>query len=325
MKNLARIINYTLGLETSSPKEPQFAGVQGEQNATKLNIVFDSDLQEYLQRALKTCDYISYSVDVEDGAGDFIKGTPTTLTGYAGFVYPLGTLATAVGGTLNIMVSITAVSIDADGVAENQFVLTYPVTLYFKDFPSIISGGIKTAADISPAVTEARKLRDDVYDMSEEVGEMVSSVESQKDDVTSLVNSATELKNQMMQAYADYLSSLGTDVATLVNGKIPANQIPAIATTEIYVVSSDDEMNALSAETGDICIRSDLKRSYICSDGQWVYFAAPDDYAATAGYADQAGSAENANKINNHRLVEISAENFATAVKDENTYYLVVG
>ena len=127
---------------------------------------------------------------------------------------------------------------------------------------------------------------------------------------------------QSQQALTDLLAMMGTDIATLVGGKIPVSQIPSIATTEIYTVSSQALMDALIVQNGDICIRTDEDKSYIYNNG-WVYLTSPTDYASRAGYAETAGTAENATMINGHRLVEMTAAEFATAVKDPNTYYLI--
>lgn len=123
------------------------------------------------------------------------------------------------------------------------------------------------------------------------------------------------------QAYSDFLAQLGTDVATLVDGKIPASQIPSIATTEIYTVNSLEAQNAIDAQDGDICVRTDENKSYIYSNDGWVYLATPTDYAENAGYADTAGTAENATMINNKRIITMTDEEFETAVIDEDTFY----
>ena len=124
------------------------------------------------------------------------------------------------------------------------------------------------------------------------------------------------------QALSDLLRMLGTDVATLINGKIPVSQIPALATTEVYSASSAEEMTNLLAQNGDICIRTDENKSYIYNNG-WVFLVSPTDYASLSGHSEFAENAENASMINNHRLIEMTAEEFETAVKDPNTYYLV--
>lgn len=133
---------------------------------------------------------------------------------------------------------------------------------------------------------------------------------------------AESSKNSAAQALSDLLSMIGTDIATLINGKIPASQIPSIATTEIYTAKSKDEMDAITAERGDICIRSDENLSYIYSGG-WVTLVSPTDYVSRAGHAETASSAENAAKINGHRLVKMTESEFSTAVLDDNTFYLV--
>lgn len=53
-------------------------------------------------------------------------------------------------------------------------------------------------------------------------------------------------------------------VATLgANGKIPSNQIPAVAISETFVVASQAAMLALTAETGDVAVRTDVSKSFI--------------------------------------------------------------
>lgn len=53
-------------------------------------------------------------------------------------------------------------------------------------------------------------------------------------------------------------------VATLdATGKIPTNQIPAIAISEVWVVNSEAEQLALPAEVGDVAVRVDLNQSFI--------------------------------------------------------------
>lgn len=58
-------------------------------------------------------------------------------------------------------------------------------------------------------------------------------------------------------------SAVGSTVASLSSGKIPSSQIPAIAITDTFVVSSQSAMLALTAEVGDVAIRTDLSKSFI--------------------------------------------------------------
>lgn len=47
------------------------------------------------------------------------------------------------------------------------------------------------------------------------------------------------------------------------SGKVNPSQLPAIAITDTFVVASQAAMLALSAETGDVAVRTDLNKSYI--------------------------------------------------------------
>lgn len=63
------------------------------------------------------------------------------------------------------------------------------------------------------------------------------------------------------------LLGVASGVATLDNlGKIPASQMPAIAITNTSVVASQSEMLALSAQVGDVAVRTDIMKTFILTD-----------------------------------------------------------
>jgi hypothetical protein len=49
----------------------------------------------------------------------------------------------------------------------------------------------------------------------------------------------------------------------LVDGKVDVNQLPAIAITDTFVVSSEEAMLELEAQKGDVAIRTDVSKSFI--------------------------------------------------------------
>ncbi len=67
------------------------------------------------------------------------------------------------------------------------------------------------------------------------------------------------------------------------SGKIDESLLPAIAITEVYEVANQTAMLALSAQTGDIAIRSDENKSYILSQSpaatlsNWKLLRTPTD------------------------------------------------
>lgn len=73
-------------------------------------------------------------------------------------------------------------------------------------------------------------------------------------------------------------------VATLdAGGKIPGSQIPAVAITDVFTVASQAAMLALTAERGDIAVRSDINKSFALAAepastlGNWVELRTPTD------------------------------------------------
>jgi len=73
-------------------------------------------------------------------------------------------------------------------------------------------------------------------------------------------------------------------VATLgAGGKIPESQIPAVAITDVFTVASQAAMLSLSAERGDIAVRSDLNKSFALAAepastlANWIELRTPTD------------------------------------------------
>lgn len=62
-------------------------------------------------------------------------------------------------------------------------------------------------------------------------------------------------------------NAAGSSVASLVDGKVPTSQIPSLAITEVFVVSSQAQMLALDAQSGDVAVRTDESKTYINNGG----------------------------------------------------------
>lgn len=78
---------------------------------------------------------------------------------------------------------------------------------------------------------------------------------------------------------------VASGIATLDgNGKVPTTQIPATAISETFVVASEAAMLALSAQVGDIAVRTDVSKSFILKDtpastlGNWQELLTPLDH-----------------------------------------------
>lgn len=51
------------------------------------------------------------------------------------------------------------------------------------------------------------------------------------------------------------------------SGKVPSSQLPAIAMAEVFVVANESEQLALTAQEGDVAVRTDQNKSYIHNGG----------------------------------------------------------
>lgn len=90
-------------------------------------------------------------------------------------------------------------------------------------------------------------------------------------------STAADARISAQKGVANGLATLGSD------SRIPSSQVPPIAMTDIHVVASEAAQIALSAQEGDVAIRSDLSRTYIHNGGvagsmaDWTEMATPTD------------------------------------------------
>lgn len=67
------------------------------------------------------------------------------------------------------------------------------------------------------------------------------------------------------------------------SGKVPASELPAIAITDVFTVASQAAMLALTAERGDVAVRSDINKSFALAAepastlANWVELRTPTD------------------------------------------------
>ena len=129
---------------------------------------------------------------------------------------------------------------------------------------------------------------------------------------------------------------LGTDIATLTNGKLTPSQIPPLSINDVFEVYDTEELLSLNAERGDtaLVLGSDGDGLPVVTD---TYLLAADDptqiqnwkklgisSVAHAARATTADSAVNSDRINGKRMVAMTQSQYENAAIDDNTYYIVV-
>ncbi|MBU1728174.1 hypothetical protein KKA39_02640, partial [Patescibacteria group bacterium] len=91
-----------------------------------------------------------------------------------------------------------------------------------------------------------------------------------KQDTITLGTSAQYMKGDLSLGDFDtdvdarIATASGSSIASLDgSGKVPVSQLPALAITDTYVAADELSMLALTAETGDVAVRTDLNKSFI--------------------------------------------------------------
>lgn len=103
-------------------------------------------------------------------------------------------------------------------------------------------------------------------------GQIVSQESLAASDITGLLGSA---------AVADTGTSEGNVPLLGANGKLSDNVVPNIAITDTFVVANETEMLSLTAEVGDLAVRTDLHKSFILktsgasTPGNWQELLTP--------------------------------------------------
>lgn len=95
-------------------------------------------------------------------------------------------------------------------------------------------------------------------------GQSTTAIISQKG-VTDAIDAAkTSITSSLGTAASANTGTAAGNVPVLdSNGKLVNSVIPAVAITETFVVSSQSEMTELTAQVGDVAIRTDVNKSYI--------------------------------------------------------------
>lgn len=100
---------------------------------------------------------------------------------------------------------------------------------------------------------------------------------------TAHTHTASQVTDFNSAADARISAAAGTTIASLSGGKIPTSQIPSLALTEVHVVATQAAQLALTAEQGDIAIRSDQSKTYVHNGGtagtmaDWTELSSPTD------------------------------------------------
>ena len=99
----------------------------------------------------------------------------------------------------------------------------------------------------------------------------ISITESQISDLQSYLTVETDPVFIAQKGVANGVATLDAD------SKIPSSQLPALAISNTYVVADSIARDALSVETGDVAVQTDINKSYIFDGTTWQELLTPTD------------------------------------------------
>lgn len=142
----------------------------------------------------------------------------------------------------------------------------------------------------------------------------------------------------MLQLFIKYLSNLGYRAAAAINafidskgqanglapldadGKIPINFLNPIALTDVAVVEDETAQLALTAQEGDVCVRTDESKSYIHNGGtsgtmtDWTELKSPTGVALVTSVDGRTGAVSLADIYaaagHNHNLANLTEKSY---------------
>jgi hypothetical protein len=143
--------------------------------------------------------------------------------------------------------------------------------------------GTQTASTISDFDTQVRTSK--VTDLAAPTGSF--SMNSQK--ITNLAT-ATTSTDAINKDYVDSKIGAVSGIASLdSSGKVPSSQLPSIALHQTSVVNSQAAMLALTADAGDIAVRTDVSKTFVLTAspastlGNWQELLTSDSVTSVDG------------------------------------------
>ena len=143
-----RKLNYTVGIDSISPDTAQFGGVQGEHNATDIEITLTDELVSALRGLVGI---VNYRVDVVDGAGAHYIGEPIAFGGENKIIYQVPQSATAEGSNAEVRLVFSEV----ENSETNKIIYTFGMRLYFEPSFHGDEAEVKAVSDLTGIVQKA--------------------------------------------------------------------------------------------------------------------------------------------------------------------------
>ena len=222
-------------------------------------------------------------VDLSVGGSTFIDGSGTveqdlTVGGKLLVAGPITALSTSVGtitATVGDITTLTSDTVKASDIQYTGTMVGNGASIFTLNTRDIITTFIEATSLTVSGNASIPGLS------GTNTGDEVEATSTISGTVRITSNTPDPIVYTVSDAQAAFLTKAerGVSIATLVGGKVPIAQLPPLAITSTHVVNSIAEMNALTAQEGDVAILTNPASTYILQTepNGWVKLITPTD------------------------------------------------
>lgn len=168
-----RKLTFTVGADSVSPESIQYGGIQGEHNATEIEIALDADIRTELSLAAEG-GAVYRRIDAEDGAGAHFIGQVDEYVGEETITYSLPQSVTAAGGNIELRLIF---SVLADGETE-KVLYSYAMKLRLDSSFYGDEAEASAVSDLSAIAMQAVRAAQDADDCAERAENALTDIET---------------------------------------------------------------------------------------------------------------------------------------------------
>ncbi len=230
-----RKITYTVSIDGITPDGVQYGGIQGEHNATDLEITVGSDLAEILAES----ENYYYRIDAEDSTGAHFIGAAVKYAGEPIF-YSIPQSVTAAGGKAEIRIIFTEIY---DGQPE-KMLFSFPFKLYFDDSFHGDEAETKAAEGLCEMVLQAQEHKNSAEAANIAAENAKTAAENAANEALSSAETAVGAKNDVKQS-ADTAQAAATSAQVYAENAASSEAAASKAQAEVEA-EIENALNAVA-------------------------------------------------------------------------------
>lgn len=218
---------------------------------------------------------------------------------------------TAYGFVDTVCSAAESVSEDAEkvtAIADISSAAAFRIEMKTQEIDSFASSAAASKTAAANSASDAESSAEAAAESADEAYASETAVNTAKTSIENTVNG--------------FVSEIGSSIASLVGGKIPMSQIPAVTLTGSVQTGTEDGMASATASDGDIYVCTDTNKTFIYSGG-WTRLMTPNEAAVYSEYAETCGIAENSQKLAGFGVEVMTPAEYTAITPLPDTFYFV--